>query len=65
MINDYKTVDAAEKAWKGHHWVWERRYFTRPGSACVCKEGDRFFIITHPDCVRHRNDLGQVVKMLV
>lgn len=45
-------------------WAFSRTYFNRTGSACVCKEGSRYFIITHPECVAHRKSIGQFVQDL-
>lgn len=65
MVNDYKTLDEAIQAWKNDRmWAFGRTYFNRTGSACVCQEGKRFFIITHPDCVAYRKSIGQFIQDL-
>lgn len=62
MLNSYATVDEAVHAFKTDQgWAFARTYFNRTGEAAVCKEGNRFFIITHRDCVQYRKEVGQFV----
>jgi len=65
MKNDYSSAEEALKAWHSEAWEWSREYF-KPlkVAAGVCKDGDRFFIVTHPDCVAYRIKIGQLVFTL-
>lgn len=65
MVNNYKSIPEAVAAWKTDKgWEFSRWYFNRIGQACVCFDGKRYFIITHPDCVNYRKKLGEFVKDL-
>jgi type IV secretory pathway TraG/TraD family ATPase VirD4 len=67
MVNMFDSIEAAEKSWIEDK-SWMAWYWRQPNSAAICFDksspSDGYFIITHPMCVRYREQKGQVVKML-
>ena len=67
MKNSFNDLQSAVDSW-GYDSAWMKWYWTKFSTdekpACVCFDDGKYFIITHPLCVKYREKIGQVIMYL-